>query len=101
MNPFFVTDFSISDSLKTVRKSVLIYETIILCHKKCYDVAMKELKKARFHAEKMEEVRRQKKSQFTAPLKDGNQLNPIAAVLMIKEFLYVLLKHYICYIIIL
>ena len=30
MNPFFVTDFSISDSLKTVRKSVLIYEAIIL-----------------------------------------------------------------------
>lgn len=29
MNPFFHTDFSISDSLKTVRKSVLIYETII------------------------------------------------------------------------
>ena len=30
MNPFFRTDFSISDSLKTVRKSVLIYETIIV-----------------------------------------------------------------------
>ena len=30
MNPFFVTDFSVSDSLKTVRKSVLIYETIIV-----------------------------------------------------------------------
>jgi hypothetical protein len=30
MNPFFHTDFNISDSLKTVRKSVLIYETIIL-----------------------------------------------------------------------
>ena len=30
MNPFFGIDFSISDSLKTVRKSVLIYETIIL-----------------------------------------------------------------------
>ena len=29
MNPFFRIDFSISDSLKTVRKSVLIYETII------------------------------------------------------------------------
>ena len=29
MDPFFYTDFSISDSLKTVRKSVLIYETII------------------------------------------------------------------------
>ena len=29
MNPFIVIDFSISDSLKTVRKSVLIYETII------------------------------------------------------------------------
>ena len=28
-NSFFITDFSISDSLKTVRKSVLIYETII------------------------------------------------------------------------
>ena len=30
MNPFFHTDFNISDSLKTVRKSVLIYETIIV-----------------------------------------------------------------------
>ena len=30
MNPFFRIDFSISDSLKTVRKSVLIYETIII-----------------------------------------------------------------------
>ena len=29
MNPLFHTDFSISDSLKSVRKSVLIYETII------------------------------------------------------------------------
>jgi len=29
MNPFFHSDFSISDSLNTVRKSVLIYETII------------------------------------------------------------------------
>ena len=30
MNPLFHTEFSISDSLKNVRKSVLIYETIIL-----------------------------------------------------------------------
>ena len=30
MNPLFRIDLSISDSLKTVRKSVLIYETIIL-----------------------------------------------------------------------
>lgn len=30
MNPFFRIVFSISDSLKTVRKSVLIYETIIV-----------------------------------------------------------------------
>ena len=30
MNPLFRIDFSISDSLKTVRKNVLIYETIIL-----------------------------------------------------------------------
>ena len=30
MNPFFRTDLSISDSLKTVRKSVLNYETIII-----------------------------------------------------------------------
>ncbi len=29
MNPFFHTDFSISDSLKNVRKNVLNYETII------------------------------------------------------------------------
>ena len=32
MNPFFHTVFSISDSLKTVRKSVVIYETIIIRH---------------------------------------------------------------------
>ena len=30
MDPFFHTGLSISDSLKTVRKSVLIYETIIV-----------------------------------------------------------------------
>lgn len=30
MNPLFHTDFSISDSLKNFRKSVLIYETIIM-----------------------------------------------------------------------
>lgn len=29
VNPLFHTDFSISDSLKNVRKNVLIYETII------------------------------------------------------------------------
>ena len=29
MNPFSHTDLTISDSLKSVRKSVLIYETII------------------------------------------------------------------------
>ena len=32
MNPLFRIDFSISDSLKIVRKSVLIYETIIIEH---------------------------------------------------------------------
>ena len=30
MNPFFHTELSTSDSLKSVRKSVLIYETIIV-----------------------------------------------------------------------
>ena len=36
MNPHFHTDFSISDSLIFVRKSVLIYETIIeSCQKYC------------------------------------------------------------------
>ena len=30
MNPLFHTEFSISDSLKNVRKSVLIYEIIIV-----------------------------------------------------------------------
>ena len=42
MNPFFVTDFSISDSLKTVWKSVLIYETIIETEKSI-NAAAKEL----------------------------------------------------------
>lgn len=34
MDPFFHTGLSISDSLKTVRKSVLIYETIIVTAEK-------------------------------------------------------------------
>ena len=34
MNPFSHTGLSISDSLKSVRKSVLIYETIINLHGK-------------------------------------------------------------------
>ena len=42
MNPFFVTDFSISDSLKTVRKSVLIYETIIYAKGAHYETATLE-----------------------------------------------------------
>ena len=37
MDPFFHTGLSISDSLKTVRKSVLIYETIIQKAKKWLD----------------------------------------------------------------
>ena len=36
MDPFFHTGLSISDSLKTVRKSVLIYETIIFYQIKYY-----------------------------------------------------------------
>ena len=41
MNPLFHTEFSISDSLKNVRKSVLIYETIIN-EKKLLDVFLEE-----------------------------------------------------------
>ena len=37
MNPLFHTGFSISDSLKSVRKSVLIYETIIDRVQKTYE----------------------------------------------------------------
>ena len=36
MDPFFHTGLSISDSLKTVRKSVLIYETIIVLTWLCF-----------------------------------------------------------------
>ena len=36
MNPLFRIDFSISDSLKIVRKSVLIYETIIVRHGRAF-----------------------------------------------------------------
>ena len=36
MNPLFRIDFSISDSLKIVRKSVLIYETIIPGYRELY-----------------------------------------------------------------
>ena len=38
MNPLFRIDFSISDSLKIVRKSVLIYETIIARVIEAFDI---------------------------------------------------------------
>ena len=40
MNPFSHTGLSISDSLKSVRKSVLIYETIIVELKKQYKIIL-------------------------------------------------------------
>lgn len=45
-----------------------IHKAFAFCHKKCYDEAVKELKKARFHAEKMEEVRIRHNYRYTAPL---------------------------------
>lgn len=47
-----------------------IHKAFVLCHTKCYDDAIKELKKARYHAEKMIEVRMHKNYQFTTPLLD-------------------------------
>ena len=52
MNPFFVTDFSISDSLKTVRKSVLIYETII----KRQMNAIRSLKSEEYSARNLKDI---------------------------------------------
>ena len=43
MNPLFRIDFSISDSLKNVRKSVLIYETIIDTPDELQKVTLKEI----------------------------------------------------------
>ena len=45
MNPLFRIDFSISDSLKIVRKSVLIYETIIVGNEPDSLYAMNEIQK--------------------------------------------------------
>ena len=45
MNPLFHTDFSISDSLKNVRKRVLIYETIILGDHGEFETFKKQLMK--------------------------------------------------------
>ena len=47
MDPFFHTGLSISDSLKTVRKSVLIYETIIQSLKQLHDVMTDRLHHSR------------------------------------------------------
>ena len=41
MNPLFRIDFSISDSLKIVRKSVLIYDTIIECHSRVFYMSVR------------------------------------------------------------
>ena len=40
MNPLFHTEFSISDSLKNVRKSVLIYETILMPQESMFRVLL-------------------------------------------------------------
>lgn len=47
-----------------------IGKALFLCDRKCYDEAIKELQKARFHAGEMAKVRTQKSYQYTAPLFD-------------------------------
>ena len=58
MDPFFHTGLSISDSLKTVRKSVLIYETIIgtdsrngcICYRVCLSLREEREEKELIHS---------------------------------------------------
>ena len=45
LNPFLCIDLSISDSLRSVRKSVLIYETIILGDHGEFETFKKQLMK--------------------------------------------------------
>ena len=56
MNPFSHTGLSISDSLKSVRKSVLIYETIILSYLQAVEQRKQSIKVQRnmlFHNKKL------------------------------------------------
>lgn len=52
MNPFFHTDFSISDSLKNVRKNVLIYETIIMTFEDIDPKEIQDVEKLNFDVKK-------------------------------------------------
>ena len=56
LNPFLCIDLSISDSLRSVRKSVLIYETIILEEGLLKEEELKEILKP----EKMTQPMREK-----------------------------------------
>jgi len=47
-----------------------INKAFILCDRKCYDEVIKELQKARYHAEEMVEVSAQNNYRYTAPLFD-------------------------------
>ena len=74
MDPFFHTGLSISDSLKSVRKSVLIYETII-------DIILRELEKSDPLPEKGVDQ--------MAWVRAANKHRAIAEEIILEELIYV------------
>ena len=83
MNPSFRINFSISDSLKTVRKSISIYETIIVCIKTfCKN---KELKVLIFWKE---QIRKYRQAYWDIML---NTLAMGISLIVLEVFIYPLL----------
>ena len=83
MNPLFRIDFSISDSLKIVRKSVLIYETIILSQR--YDEEQQSLKKEIAELESIcdkEDSRVYSKNQFLKAVRKFIQMKTLTPTML-------------------
>ena len=77
MNPFCHTGLSISDSLKSVRKSVLIYETIIQSGTECrenpkYKEISKEKQKEVYYITEKVPVRNEQKDEIRAKYRKTN-----------------------------
>lgn len=77
MNPLFHTDFSISDSLKSVRKSVLIYETIIQDGSEVYTVSGSCIESLYFDLEDLKEEEETEETDTTeeADVSDGSDIS--------------------------
>ena len=84
MNPLFRIDFSISDSLKIVRKSVLIYETIIGLMKKQATKGSEKRQKKQEQSELQQENKRLSEENYRLRM-ENDYLKKLNALIQKRE----------------